>query len=129
MEKKSTGAVFAIMIYKIRDGPNANRYLSLFCVHHRDAERFKQLIAVPLQRLPEALKRVQRTFRKHAAEIIASFKCQLSNGPVEGINNKIKVIKRVAYGYRNFDHFRGRILLSCRNEYIDFDHLNTQKIA
>lgn len=101
----------------------------LFCVHHRDAERFKQLIAVPLQRLPEALKRVQRTFRKHAAEIIASFKCQLSNGPVEGINNKIKVIKRVAYGYRNFDHFRGRILLSCRNEYIDFDHLNTQKIA
>ncbi|HJC03765.1 MAG TPA: transposase [Candidatus Ligilactobacillus avistercoris] len=62
-----------------------------------------------LQRLPEALKRVQRTFRKHAAEIIASFKCQLSNGPVEGINNKIKVIKRVAYGYRNFDHFRSRI--------------------
>ena len=51
---------------------------------------FKQLIAVPLQRLPEALKRVQRTFRKHAAEIIASFKCQLSNGPVEGINKTIK---------------------------------------
>ncbi|WP_411970984.1 transposase [Ligilactobacillus hohenheimensis] len=60
---------------------------------------------------------------------MASFKCQLSNSPVEGINNKIKVIKRVSYGYRNFDHFRGRILLSCRNEYIDFDHLNTQKIA
>ncbi|THE07429.1 ISL3 family transposase, partial [Enterococcus hirae] len=29
----------------------------------------------------------------------------------EGTNNKIKVIKRVAYGYRNFLHFRDRIYL------------------
>ncbi|OTP10342.1 hypothetical protein A5844_002042 [Enterococcus sp. 10A9_DIV0425] len=30
---------------------------------------------------------------------------------LEGANNKIKVIKRVAYGYRNFLHFRDRIYL------------------
>ncbi|WP_245617898.1 transposase [Carnobacterium gallinarum] len=34
-----------------------------------------------------------------------------SNGIVEGLNNKIKIIKRVAYGYRNFINFRTRIYL------------------
>ena len=29
----------------------------------------------------------------------------------EGINNKIKVIKRISYGYRSFCNFRGKILL------------------
>lgn len=33
-----------------------------------------------------------------------------SNGYKEGINNKIKVIKRVAFGYKSFEMFRGRIL-------------------
>ena len=39
---------------------------------------------------------------------------RLSNGPIEGINNKIKVLKRNAYGYRNYSHFRHRILLIAR---------------
>ncbi|MCI1920239.1 MAG: transposase, partial [Enterococcaceae bacterium] len=29
----------------------------------------------------------------------------------EGTNNKIKVMKRVAYGYRNFLNFRARIYM------------------
>ena len=33
-----------------------------------------------------------------------------SNGFTEGINNKIKVIKRVAFGYKSFELLRGRIL-------------------
>lgn len=33
-----------------------------------------------------------------------------SNGFTEGTNNKIKVIKRNAFGYKNFKPFRGRIL-------------------
>ncbi|MCC6499318.1 MAG: transposase, partial [Anaerolineales bacterium] len=31
----------------------------------------------------------------------------------EGVNNKIKLIKRRAFGYTNFDHFRLRILVEC----------------
>ena len=34
-----------------------------------------------------------------------------TNGPIEGINNKIKVLKRNAYGSRNYSHFRNRIIL------------------
>lgn len=33
-----------------------------------------------------------------------------SNGFTEGINNKIKVIKRIGFGYKNFKMFRARIL-------------------
>ncbi|MCY1585750.1 transposase, partial [Staphylococcus pettenkoferi] len=39
---------------------------------------------------------------------------QLTNGPLEGINNKIKLIKRVSYGYRNFENFKARILIISR---------------
>ena len=36
----------------------------------------------------------------------------LSNGVVEGMNNKIKTIKRSGFGYRNFEHLRARVFLS-----------------
>ena len=35
-----------------------------------------------------------------------------SNGIIEGINNYIKVLKRIAFGYRSFFHFRNRILIT-----------------
>ena len=34
----------------------------------------------------------------------------VNNGIIEGKNNLIKVIKRIAYGYRNFDFFRLRTM-------------------
>ena len=34
----------------------------------------------------------------------------MSNGIIEGSNNKIKVVKRVSYGYGDFYHLRNRIL-------------------
>jgi transposase len=43
--------------------------------------------------------------------IITFFKWRISNGIVEGINNAIKTLKRVAYGFLNFKHFRNRILI------------------
>jgi transposase len=50
------------------------------------------------------------TFSRWDKEILAAFDCGFSNGFTEGTNNKIKVIKRVSYGVRNFDRFRNRIL-------------------
>jgi Transposase and inactivated derivatives len=42
--------------------------------------------------------------------ITNSFSFPYTNGFTEGINNKIKVLKRNAYGYKNFARFRNRIL-------------------
>ncbi|WP_198015698.1 transposase, partial [Brochothrix campestris] len=47
-----------------------------------------------------------------------SFKYEDSNGHLGGINNKIKVIKRISFGYRNFSNFRNRILLGFNHKRI-----------
>ena len=38
----------------------------------------------------------------------------MSNAPIEGINNKIKLIKRISFGYRNYNNLRNRALLTSR---------------
>lgn len=53
------------------------------------------------------------TLANWAKYILNSFDCPYTNEYTEGMNNKIKVIKRNAYGYRNFENFRNRIMLSC----------------
>ncbi len=53
------------------------------------------------------------TYRNWSHEILNAFKySHITNGPTEGFNNKIKVLKRTSYGMRNFEHFRTRILLT-----------------
>ena len=51
-------------------------------------------------------------FRNWRNEILNYFSHRVTNGFVEGKNNRIKVIKRMAYGYRNIDNLRRRILLT-----------------
>ena len=51
-----------------------------------------------------------KTFRNWSAEILNAFKYGYTNGPTEGFNNKIKVLKRVSYGIKNFKRFRNRTL-------------------
>src|SRR5699024_12497523 len=56
--------------------------------------------------LPPEMRQALKTIKKHKAEIEKSFVLtRLTNGPIEGVNNNIKVIKRIAYGYNNFKHF------------------------
>jgi transposase len=43
--------------------------------------------------------------------ILNYFKYRFTNGFTEGMNNKIKVLKRIAFGFRSFINFRKRILL------------------
>ena len=52
------------------------------------------------------------TYRHWAKEILNAIKYGITNGPTEGFNNKIKVLKRISYGIRNFERFRTRILHS-----------------
>ncbi|KGL41410.1 hypothetical protein BMT55_16730 [Listeria newyorkensis] len=60
--------------------------------------------------LPEFIKAIG-TFDRWETEIINAFIYpHLSNGFVEGINNRTKVIKRTSYDYRSFARFRAKIL-------------------
>ena len=40
---------------------------------------------------------------------------RLSNGPIESLNRKIKDLKRLGRGFRNFEHFRNRFLYATRS--------------
>jgi transposase len=57
------------------------------------------------------VRRHGRTIRAWRDEILAWHQAHLSNGPTEAINNLNKRIKRVAFGFRHFKHFRIRALL------------------
>ena len=59
--------------------------------------------------LPE-FKELLHTLSNWREEILNYFDYPITNGFVEGKNNRIKTIKRMAYGYRNMDNFRLRIL-------------------
>ena len=54
-----------------------------------------------------------QTFINWFGEITGYFEHHISNVCVEGLNNKLKVIKRCGYGFRNFENFEIRVLLSC----------------
>ncbi len=59
-----------------------------------------------------------QTFKNWQVEILNSFSFGYSNGFLEGINNKTKVMKRNAYGFRRFVHFRAKILLNLKHKEI-----------
>ena len=46
----------------------------------------------------------------HLEGILNYYDYPISTGPLEGINNKIKVLKRAAYGFRDIEYFKLRIL-------------------
>ncbi len=75
--------------------------------------RLKETIEAATQLdLSPGLKRVLKTLMTYLPYIQNT--CEYptrTNGPIEGINNKIKVLKRNAYGFKNYYHFRNRIIL------------------
>ena len=74
--------------------------------------------------LPE-FKELLHTFTNWRDEILNYFDYRITNGFVEGKNNRIKTIKRMAYGYRNMDNFRLRILAANPGCEVRVSHLLT----
>lgn len=60
-------------------------------------------------KIPE-FKHCVTTFTRWADEITNIVKYKITNAYTEGVNNKIKVLKRISFGVRNFERFRNRIL-------------------
>ena len=58
------------------------------------------------EKLPEMV-------RKHKEHILDTVRYGLSNARIEATNNKIKLLIRIAYGFRNIDAMIGLIMLFC----------------
>ncbi|HIL26212.1 MAG TPA: transposase [Nitrospinaceae bacterium] len=62
------------------------------------------------------LRRLGFSLIEHLNGILNYFDHRISNGKAEGLNNKIKTLKRQAYGFRDMEYFKLRLL-----------HLHAQK--
>lgn len=78
-----------------------------------EAERRLAVWEHNLAGAPPELQAVWRTLRWWRDEILAYFPDRLTNAFAEGATNKIKVLKRAAYGMRNPHRYRHRVLLAC----------------
>jgi len=65
-----------------------------------------------LKQVKDLFPKSSQTIKNWIGEIISYFDNKTTQGIVEGINNKLKLIKRTAYGFRNFDNFCLRVFLN-----------------
>ncbi len=63
------------------------------------------------------LEKFANTLINHKDGILSYFDFRISTGPLEGTNNKIKTMKRQAYGYRDIDFFKLRIMALHEKKY------------
>jgi transposase len=58
----------------------------------------------------KVLQQIAKTLAAHRTGLLAYYDVMISSGPMEGTNNKIKTIKRQAYGLRDMEFFNLKIL-------------------
>ena len=92
----------------IRDIDSADR--KIFKERLRDFKKHVQMANLA------PFMRVLKTTEQWKEEIWNGIRTGYNNGFTEGCNNTIKVLKRVCYGFRNFENFRRRILYILNNE-------------
>lgn len=89
------------------------RFRSIFehITDRKQAERFLQAWVCEVKQLGcDKLLVFVKTMERWWEPILNYFNQRITNGMVEGINNRVKLIKRRAYGYRNVTNFRNRIV-------------------
>ena len=76
----------------------------LFNLQNKEAEKFFELIENNPKMIHPRFQAVFQTFLKDKDKII--------NAKLEATNNLIKLIKRNAFGFRNFENFKKRIFIA-----------------
>ena len=76
----------------------------------RTPESGKRRFQTWLHHAQQLYQESSQTIRDHLEGICNYFINHSSSGAMEGINNRLKLIKRQGYGFTNFDNFRSRLL-------------------
>jgi transposase len=63
------------------------------------------------------LQQMARTLAAHRSGLLAYYDAMITSGPMEGTNNKIKTMKRAAYGFRDPEFFKLKILAIHETKY------------
>ena len=86
--------------------------LLLFHFQEKQTEHFFSLIEETISSVNPIFLTVFKTFLKDKDKIMNALELPYSNAKLEATNNLIKVIKRNAFGFRNFDNIKTRILIA-----------------
>lgn len=89
----------------------------LDAIKKKDFIKFKHILDEYYNVVSDIMRKKFNTLYEFLQYIENSFKYTYSNGPLEGINNTIKLINRIAYGYRTFEALRARILHILKTSY------------
>lgn len=92
---------------------------------HRTKKQCKQLIPKFLKMIEELkkshftyLKKLGKTLEKWKFEIARMWRVTKTNSITEGLHNKMEVLSRRAYGFRNFNNYRLRVRVHCGSGWI-----------
>ncbi|VJT95539.1 transposase [Streptococcus pneumoniae] len=86
--------------------------LLLFHFQNKKPEKFFGLIEDNLKQVHPIFQTVFKTFLKDKEKIVNALQLHYSNAKLEATNNLIKLIKRNAFGFRNFENFKKRIFIA-----------------
>ncbi|HGP9736553.1 TPA: transposase, partial [Streptococcus pneumoniae] len=79
---------------------------------NKEPEKFFGLIEDNLKQVHPIFQTVFKTFLKNKEKIVNALQLPYSNAKLEATNNLIKLIKRNAFGFRNFENFKKRIFIA-----------------
>ncbi|MBO4112420.1 ISL3 family transposase [Streptococcus suis] len=84
----------------------------LFHFQEKNSDHFFSLIEQEIATVNPIFQTVFKTFLKDKDKVLNALELPYSNAKLEATNNLIKVIKRNAFGFRNFENFKKRILIA-----------------
>ena len=83
-------------------------------IKHNNFKRFESVVKKYLgtkEKISKKMIIALKTLKKYMRYIENMFESNITNGVIEGLNNKIKSIKRTAFGYSDFSNFKKRVLI------------------
>ena len=75
--------------------------------------KLKGMMKVMRYEAPTEFGKLAETISEWFAPIIRMWRFTKNNGITEGFHRKMKLIQRLAYGYKNFENYRLRVLVQC----------------
>ena len=86
--------------------------LLLFHFQNKVPDKFFELIEDNLKQIHPLFQTVFKTFLKNKEKIVNALQLPYSNAKLESTNILIKLIKRNAFGFRNFENFKKRVFIA-----------------
>lgn len=86
-----------------------NRFYNIKGMKFARKVLIKMTDQMALSSIPE-IRSLRNTIHKWRNEILQYFEAKLTNGRTEGFNRVAKLIQRNAYGFRNFENYRLRLI-------------------